>query len=161
MTLVVVRHAKAEDIHPQGDSFRKLSEKGLRRLASIVPPLRNTGIMPEIHLSSPYVRAKETGEFLVKELGWNKPIEIEDCLTPDSQVGDFHSVLLEHHRKGVASMAVYTHNPFASNLARYFLDWKTVSEDLVFHTPTALALELDPELSQRKARFLWIIHPVD
>lgn len=144
-----------------GDSFRRLSAKGLARLGSLVQPLRDKGLVPEAHCSSPFVRARETADFLRRELDWNTPLDTSDAVTPSSDTGDFAELLASYQEQGARSLAVYTHNPFVSDLCRALLDWQTVTDDIVFHTPTALALEVNPSSPWRTGRFLWILHPVD
>lgn len=161
MILLLIRHAKAEESHPMGDSFRRLSPKGLERLGSLVEPLREKGLIPEAHCTSPFVRARETAEFLRRELAWNTRLDTSDAVTPGSDTSDFAEVMGSYQEQGAQSVAVYTHNPFVSDLCRALLDWQTVTEDIVFHTPTALAMEVDPSRPWRTGRFLWILHPVD
>lgn len=62
MELFVIRHGKAENSHPQGDSARTLVEKGREQAQKIGRMLKRIDRRPHIVLTSPLVRARETAE---------------------------------------------------------------------------------------------------
>ena len=63
MELLLIRHGKAEAHgHPQGDGARALVEKGHRQARLAGEFLVKHGLVPELVLSSPLVRARETAE---------------------------------------------------------------------------------------------------
>lgn len=69
MDLLLLRHGKAEDSNPQGDHYRALVEKGreqARRAARIV---RGTKWLPEVVLTSPLVRARQTAHEFCETAG--------------------------------------------------------------------------------------------
>jgi len=69
MDLLILRHGKAEDFHRDGDSARALVEKGrehARRAARIV---KGTKWLPEIVLTSPLVRARQTADEFCETAG--------------------------------------------------------------------------------------------
>jgi phosphohistidine phosphatase len=62
MELILLRHGKAEESHPSGDAARELVKKGrdqARRAGSL---LRDTKWSPQIVLTSPLVRARQTAD---------------------------------------------------------------------------------------------------
>ncbi len=156
MIVYLVRHAKAEASHPEGDHARRLSEKGIGRLNTLVQPLRERGVRPQRHFTSPLVRARQTARILAEGLGWRGEPESLDLILPSSQASDFPPFLRE--LGDVSSAAFYTHNPFVQELADYLLDPATVTEDIVFHTPSVLALEISPPYRPGSGKFLWILH---
>src|SRR5687768_2130510 len=62
MELVVLRHGKAEDSNPAGDAARELLEKGRSQSQDAGQLLKSAGLLPEIVLSSPLARARQTAE---------------------------------------------------------------------------------------------------
>ena len=63
MEIILLRHGKAEPHgHPQGDAARALVAKGEEQSRRAGDFLRAAGILPEIVLTSPLVRAKQTAE---------------------------------------------------------------------------------------------------
>jgi phosphohistidine phosphatase len=74
MTLLLIRHATAA-AHglPGGDFVRNLVEKGQDQSQRVGKFLRKHDLIPDVVLSSPVLRAKETAEILAEE-GCPKPI---------------------------------------------------------------------------------------
>jgi phosphohistidine phosphatase len=62
MKLIIMRHGKAEDNHPDGDHARALTKKGHRQAQRQAQRLAGLGLLPAITLSSPLMRARETAE---------------------------------------------------------------------------------------------------
>lgn len=60
MELILLRHGKAEDFHPDGDRSRALVEKGRKQAQRAARLLTAAGKLPDIVLSSPLVRARQT-----------------------------------------------------------------------------------------------------
>ncbi len=62
MELLILRHGKAEDWHSGGDFSRALVEKGYAQSRAAAAAVQAAGILPEIVLTSPLVRARQTAE---------------------------------------------------------------------------------------------------
>lgn len=62
MDLILLRHGKAEDLNPGGDSARELLEKGREQSRRAARLLKRSKLLPEIVLTSPLVRARQTAE---------------------------------------------------------------------------------------------------
>ena len=62
MDLILLRHGKAEDLNPGGDSARELLEKGREQSRRAAKLLKRSKLLPEIVLTSPLVRARQTAE---------------------------------------------------------------------------------------------------
>ena len=62
MKLIILRHGKAEDHHKDGDHARRLTSKGHAQAELQAQRLANIGLLPNLILSSPLVRARETAE---------------------------------------------------------------------------------------------------
>lgn len=62
MDLILLRHGKAEDSHPGGDSARALVEKGRQQARRAAKVLQASDFLPEIVLTSPLVRARQTAD---------------------------------------------------------------------------------------------------
>ena len=106
MELVLLRHGKAEDAHPQGDAARDLVEKGVRQALRAGAFLRESGRLPELVLTSPRRRALRTAEHFCKAAGLPAPV-VEpwlDCgMSPDDALAalaayaDFGRVMIVGH----------------------------------------------------------------
>jgi len=114
MQLLLLRHAEAEP-HAASDEARILTDKGRRQAAIIGRFCAGHDVLPEIILSSPLVRARETAKFVARELGLSKLVRIEEFLasgmTPDSALSGLDKY------SGKSSVLLVGHEPDFSNLA--------------------------------------------
>jgi phosphohistidine phosphatase len=78
MQLYLVRHAEAAGGDP--DELRPLTPTGREQARSLGARLRQAGVRPDAILTSPLLRARETGELLARELG--VPSQPEESLAP-------------------------------------------------------------------------------
>jgi phosphohistidine phosphatase len=78
MKLLLVRHAEAASGTP--DELRPLTTEGRAQASSLGERLRSEGVEPSAILTSPLLRARETGELLARELG--TAIAVDERLAP-------------------------------------------------------------------------------
>lgn len=69
MNLILLRHGKAEDFHVDGDFSRALVEKGRKQARRAARLLQATGLLPDIVLTSPLVRARQTADEFCETAG--------------------------------------------------------------------------------------------
>lgn len=69
MQLLLLRHGKAEDCSPGGDFSRKLEEKGHEQARHAARMLDAAGLLPELVLSSPVLRARQTADTFAAAAG--------------------------------------------------------------------------------------------
>ena len=81
MRLVVVRHAEAASGEP--DELRSLTEEGRAQARALGERLRADGIVPDVVLTSPLLRARETAA----ALGFGTP-EPDQALGPGATADD-------------------------------------------------------------------------
>lgn len=62
MQLIILRHGKAQDYHPLGDSSRELVAKGRKQARRAGSLIKNSDWLPDIVLTSPLVRARQTAD---------------------------------------------------------------------------------------------------
>lgn len=62
MDLILLRHGKAENTSEDGDFSRALTEKGREQARRAAKLLKSAGALPEIVLTSPLLRARQTAE---------------------------------------------------------------------------------------------------
>jgi len=68
MTIGFLRHAEAED--PRGSDFeRRLTPKGLEQAEKVGKFCLDNGLVPDLTITSPVVRARETARIVTKTLG--------------------------------------------------------------------------------------------
>jgi phosphohistidine phosphatase len=69
MELIVIRHGKAEDFHKEGDAARELVARGRKQAKNVARLLAGTKWLPEIVLTSPLVRARQTADVFCEAAG--------------------------------------------------------------------------------------------
>jgi phosphohistidine phosphatase len=82
MRLYLVRHAEAE--HGDPDELRRLTPEGKQQARALGEQLRSEGLKPDAILTSPLLRARETGDELAMALGTNP--EADERLAPGATV---------------------------------------------------------------------------
>lgn len=80
----LVRHAEAEEGDP--DDLRQLTAAGRAAAAALGQQLANEGIRPDAILTSPLLRARQTGEEIARALGIQS--EADDRLAPGATAAD-------------------------------------------------------------------------
>jgi phosphohistidine phosphatase len=79
------------------DPERWLTEAGVERTRAAARGLRALGISPEVVLSSPYVRARQTADIAIQELNLSTDALREvNALTPTGDPDDVLAALAEH-----------------------------------------------------------------
>lgn len=89
MELHLVRHADAEPGEP--DELRRLTPAGRRASRELGERLARQGVRPDVILTSPLLRARETGEELAASLGASA--EPHDRLAPGATADDVRAAV--------------------------------------------------------------------
>jgi phosphohistidine phosphatase len=66
MQLILLRHGKADDHNPDGDFSRALTDKGREQARRAARLLKSAGMLPDLVLTSPLVRTRQTAEEFCK-----------------------------------------------------------------------------------------------
>jgi phosphohistidine phosphatase len=106
MRLVLVRHAEAAPGDP--DELRTLTPEGHEQARNLGERLRAQGVIPDVVLSSPLLRARQTAA----ELGFGEP-ESLDALAPGATADDVRAAI----RGRGETVAVVGHQPDCSRIA--------------------------------------------
>ena len=155
MRLHLVRHG---DAHPtgatwSGDDERPLSRKGHAEARRAGEALRLLGAEPDLVLTSPLVRARETAEDICEALGNGLVPEITDVLAPgadpDSLVGE-----IAIHHPGALEVVCTGHMPDLGYMGSYF---GTGRASAPFHLKTGSLVRVD--LADRESWLVWLLSP--
>jgi len=123
----------------------------------MVPRAAELGFQGDLSLSSPYLRAVQTRDLFATVFA-PAHVATSGVFTPDADPNDALVELKVWEAEGYRRIAVFTHNPFVTEFAEWFLAPGSLP-DLSFHTPTLLALGFEAGLALGKGRPLWILHP--
>jgi phosphohistidine phosphatase len=113
--LLLLRHGIAEDAGPatgHRDGPRALTPEGAERMREAARGMRALGLAPDLVLTSPLVRCRQTAEIVCGVLG-GTPVE-DPRLKPGMGLGDLEDALLEH--PGADAPLVCGHEPDLSEV---------------------------------------------
>ncbi|MFT4177341.1 MAG: histidine phosphatase family protein [Luteolibacter sp.] len=153
MKLILLRHGTAEDFNPGGDFHRALVEKGHRQAKNAGSFLKRHEQLPDIVLTSPLVRARQTAEDFCQAAGLDAPV-IQDWLASGMRA--------EHAAKELsafgefASVMIVGHEPDFSELIGWFLGAATGSIEV--KKGALVCLETRPP--SRVGVLRWAVPPV-
>jgi phosphohistidine phosphatase len=138
LTLLILRHAKAEPGEGIPDDQRELVPRGRKAAQKIGEVARNEGLLPERILSSTAVRTRQTVEFFVEASDCEASVEYLPTLylAPPRAYID----ALAKHAAGATRVMVVGHNPGAEDLVRQ-LTGRVVSLPTAALVECALPLE--------------------
>ncbi len=125
MKIFILRHGKAEAMEVgHTDKHRCLSAKGKQQLSSVANWMNQHHYRPQLILSSPYKRCRETAEIIQKNLIQDGsdasqviPIQFEDCLIYGADPMLAFSLITS---LDVESVLLSSHMPLVSELAHLF-----------------------------------------
>ena len=144
MTLLLIRHATA-DAHglPGGDFVRNLVEKGQDQSRHVGRFLKEHDLIPDLVLTSPVLRAKETADFLAEE-GCPKPI-----VEPWLACGMSPELALEELKaySKFQRVALVGHEPDFSSLAEHILGARPYTIRVKKTSLISLELGRNPQLN--------------
>ena len=118
MDLILLRHGKAENTHADGDFSRALVEKGREQARRAAKQLKNAGALPEIVLTSPLIRARQTADEFCETAkvpgaviqGW-----LACGMTPDAAMQELAAF------RDFKRVAIVGHEPDFSRLVEWIL----------------------------------------
>lgn len=117
MKLYLIRHSNAVEMGEgdyTDDSQRPLTEQGCEKMAHIASALNSLGIKPDLIVSSPYVRARQTAEILAKGLSYKMELQFNEALVP---MGEADTIIGEINEKYlVDELVLVGHEPSMSML---------------------------------------------
>ena len=134
-TLVLMRHGVAEEDHPEGDTARRLTPEGLERAGLAAEGLVALGMRPDLVLTSPLVRCRQTAELVAGAAGC--PVEDDPRLAPGTSASDLLDLVLEH--PDAATIVACTHQPGLT----YALADLTGCGHVGFKRPGAAVIEIE------------------
>jgi phosphohistidine phosphatase len=129
--LVILRHAKTERDHPDGDRLRRLTARGERDAAAAGAAIAAGAGIPDVIVTSSAARATQTAQIVAREIGYTAKIIEEPALylaEADELIDAVRTI------SGEVSVALLVgHNPGFLDL----INWLAGPEDERGHLPTA------------------------
>jgi phosphohistidine phosphatase len=118
MKLYIVRHAIAESHGTPGisDDDRPLTEEGRKKMRQAAAGLLRLGYIPEVILSSPLPRARQTAEILLEAFGGKTELKIAPSLAPSGARKELYGHLRELGQS-LENVMIVGHQPSLGEIA--------------------------------------------
>ena len=159
MIVYVVRHAPAGQHDPDrypDDTQRPLTKKGRRKFARAARGLARFAAKPDVVLTSPWVRARQTAEVLAKRAGWPDPQDA-NALAGSADPADVIPLLA--NLGSIESVALVGHEPNVGELTSLLLTGDPRRLAVSFKKGGVACLELAAEVAPGRAHLLWLVGP--
>ena len=120
MEIYLLRHGIAEDQSPtQQDAHRALTNEGAARLREVLITVYKAGNSPQLILTSPYVRARQTAEIAREILRVESDIMESQALTPMAQPREAWDEI--RALRSEQSILLASHEPLTGQLLGFLL----------------------------------------
>jgi phosphohistidine phosphatase len=159
MKLYLIRHSNAVELGEDeydDDSQRPLTEKGCEKMTRIASALQAIGVEPDLIVSSPYVRARQTAEILAQGLKYKQEIELNEALI---SVGAVDALIGEINEKySVQELVLVGHEPNLSALLGTLTSGNPEMA-VTLKKGGVCCLEADDLRVERAASLEWLLTP--
>jgi phosphohistidine phosphatase len=158
MNLYIVRHGIAVDVGEHGvrkDSDRFLSEDGRRKTAAVGRGLKHLGVKPDLILTSPLARTRETAELIADAYDPALPFEVFDPLAPG---GDFVEMVRSLKERSAAEVMLVGHMPEVAEWVSMFVVGDPGME-VTFKRAAVACIRFDGPPAVGCGRLEWLIPP--
>jgi phosphohistidine phosphatase len=137
--LLLVRHAEAGAPASEGDQERRLTARGRADAARMGAYFRKTGLVVDLALVSPALRARDTLDMILRELPQKTACELEASLYDASvdTLGD----LLAQAAGWVKTLLIVGHNPGLGEFARFLVRGGESAMPRHFPTPCLAVID--------------------
>jgi len=156
MEIYLLRHAIAEAARPgMKDSERALTEAGRAKLRRVLRRAKDAGVQPDLILTSPYRRARETAEEAAAALAYRNKIVQTQALVPGASPFDAWEEIRSRPDEG--SILLAGHEPHMSSLMAFLLGNPAMQVDM---KKAALArLDCERLGAEPQAMLKWLLTP--
>jgi phosphohistidine phosphatase len=156
--LILVRHGLAvkRDTPGFADEDRPLTEDGIERMQKAARGLARFIDPPDIVISSPLVRARQTAEILAQALQCNHDVAEWATLLPDAAPATILP-LLKKRAGDVASVILVGHEPHLSHLTALLLG--APEQAIAYKKGGACSLDFAGKPAAETAKLNWFITP--
>ena len=158
MRLYIVRHAIAVPHGTPGvaEDDRPLTKDGIRKMNEAARGLRALGCIPDVILTSPLPRAKQTADILVQFLGKQIPLRLFDALAPSGTHSDVYKEMRRHQEVG--SLMLVGHQPSLGEIAGE-IAWGSPEHYVELKKGGACAINVDAQTPIPRGTLLWLVTP--
>jgi phosphohistidine phosphatase len=151
MIIFLLRHGEAEKEPAGNDSLRKLTAPGRGQIANIAQLAKRLGAKPDLIISSPLLRAKESAEITRHVLNPEATVSIDNALEPESDPNQIFSLLA---RSNAASVLLVGHKP---PLRDFVFASLGCTPDIEFRPGTLARIDSPAPPLQGEGTLIWLL----
>lgn len=154
MKLYLVRHAEAiERNGTVAEEERYLTVTGRSSFRKTGAVLAKKGVLPNLILTSPLIRAVQTADILAEALSFQGEVQVSGALAPGFDLDVLRRLLAE---TGLCrKVALVGHEPDMGAVVSSLLG---LEAPFKMKKGAVVALEVEPAVRDASARFLWLVH---
>jgi phosphohistidine phosphatase len=154
VNLVIIRHGRAEDF-AETDEKRALTAEGRDELNALIPLWGKMLPAPDLILSSPYLRARESAICVQQQLAPELPLEISSLLTPESYPLEIFQFLKS---ESAETVWLFSHQPLVSHLVSIAVSGRE-STNISFPRAGAAFVQFPGVIADGKGRLRALLRP--
>ncbi len=160
MELYLIRHGIAEERREDiQEEERKLTKEGRHKTEKVAQRLVELSLKFDLILTSPYLRAKQTAEILIKA-GLGEKLEESNHLAPDGNISNWVADWLQPRNYSPdTKLAVVGHEPDLGNWAEILL-WGEAKGSLVLKKAGTIGIKLaETGYPLGRSQMFWLTPP--
>jgi phosphohistidine phosphatase len=160
MELLIVRHAIAyprDATRWPDDTQRPLTAEGIRRGRRAAAGLKRIARRPDLILTSPLVRARDTAKIFSRGAHWPEAVEC-DALAPQGRLEDVLEALRRHGEKAVCA-AVVGHQPHLGRLLAHCLRGEARPEAFELKKSAVACVQFEGAPAAHRGVLAWSLAP--
>src|SRR5688572_11891901 len=158
MILYILRHAIAFPHGTPGvaEDERTLTEEGIKKMKKAALGLKRLDIMPDLILTSPLPRAKQTAEIVHAALNEKPDLKQLAALAPGGERPAVYKALEANNSK--ASIILVGHQPSLGEIAGE-IAWDSAESSVEFKKGGICAMKIGSLSPVPRGTFLWLLTP--
>jgi phosphohistidine phosphatase len=157
MIIYLLRHGQAEpkaDSPDKTDVSRRITQEGARQVRKVSELAKKLGARPDIFVSSPFIRAKQSAEIAREVLNPSAELRIDNSLEPESEPPRVYEYL-SSLEKDFGSPLLVTHIPLLGKLVSDLLG---CSLNIVTESSSLLRIDSKTHLiSPSSGTLVWLL----
>jgi phosphohistidine phosphatase len=160
MELLIVRHAIAYPLDAKrwpDDTGRPLTAEGIKRTRQAAAGLKRIANRPDVLLTSPLVRARDTAKIFSQVARWPEAVEC-DVLAPQGSLDEVLAALRRHGGKADC-VAVVGHQPHLGRLLAHCLRGDARAEAFELKKCAVACLQFEGAPSAHRGVLEWSLPP--
>ncbi|MBI5216520.1 MAG: phosphohistidine phosphatase SixA [Ignavibacteriae bacterium] len=151
MHIYLLRHCEAAEFAPN-DLFRPLSEKGESQALVVGKALQKLNVRPDVIISSPYARTRQTSEIIQEELRIND-VSISDFLVPGS---DPRQMIQQLNGQNFSAPLLVGHEPQLRAMLSQLISHSAMT-DILFTKGSLGCLSVPKPIFAGKGTLHWLL----